>query len=181
MYTTYRREFDEGENNRLYQKARYDEWLKLRATERKLFVAVVKAWRRHNSEGRWDQPDELPGWITREQIADELDAARLIPYYLKLLNHLCDGNNRRDYTALYWIQTAKRPRWRHTYEGRKRPAGYEWVYLPNEKVIDALNAMNPNQPKREVIPPTVPVLPRMPTYRAPWWERAIDKLLDLLP
>lgn len=181
-YTDERYEREQAARKAMFQRAQYDEWLKLRKSERKLFMAVVKAWRKHNSEGRWNhQQDELHDWVTREQIADELGSFRLIPYYIKLLEHLSGGKSSRDYHALHWIQKAKRTRWRHTYEGIKRPAGYEWVYQPSQDVIDALNEMNPNNAKREVARSAVPALPPAPKYRPPLWERVIDKMLDLLP
>jgi hypothetical protein len=100
-------------------------------------------------------------WVTREQIANELGNFRLIPYYIKLLDHLTGGKSSFDYTALHWIQKAKRTRWRRTWENRKHPAGYEWVYYPRENVIDALNAMNPNRSGK------LPELPRPPCLQRP--------------
>lgn len=182
MYTTYYDPEREARDKLIYHKELKKQWDGIRKTEQRLFIAVLKAWRKNKSDGRWNQPDELPEWVTREQIARELDTpnSRLIPYNIKLLNHLCDGKARYNHDALHWILKAKRTRWRDTYEGIKRPAGYEWVYLPREDVIEGLKAMNPNNPKREAARPTRPALPPAPKYQVSWWERAIDSILDRL-
>jgi hypothetical protein len=137
-----------AEAKRERQKQIEKDWGALRETERKLYSAVANAWRKNKLNGRWDKDMELSEWITREQIADELGTFRLIPYYIKLLDHLTGGKSSRDYNALHWIQKAKRTRWRRTWENRKRPAGYEWVYYPREDVLDALVTLEANK-KRE--------------------------------
>lgn len=182
MYYGPTTDYERPQDSKAYKQARWDEWVKLRETEQKLFVCVVKAWRKNKTTGRWNQAEEMSDWVTREQIADEMDTFRLIPYYLKLLAHLSGGSSSRDYKALHWVHRAKRTRWRTTYDGRRRPAGYEWVYLPDQDVIAAIKEMDPNNPKPKADPAAKaarPVLPAAPEPKPPLWERAIDSVLNL--
>lgn len=132
---------------RSYKKYLYRIWKDLPESERKLFVAVCKAYKKNKMEGRFYKGMQLPEWVTRQQIADELGSYTLIPYYVKLLDHLTDGrkhslrSSRKQVDGLRWIDAKKRSRFRVTYEGIRRPAGYEWVYLPDMEKAMALLEM----------------------------------------
>lgn len=152
-YGTYQNpEADRQERD--YQKAIWRLWSDMRDTEQRFFVLIARA----SNKGR--------EWITREQIADMMNKPRLIPYYLKLLDHLC---------RLGWVEKSKRPHFRRDYEGKRRPAGYEWIYRANADVIEAILEADPNKPAPK------PLRPPPPEPEPGVMSRLVDKIFEWLP
>lgn len=168
MYSHYDELERRQKADKLFREATLTEWNKLKETEKRLYRAVCAAWKKNGGNARHADNENL--WVTRDQIADQLEAYRLIPYYLKLLDHLGSGQKRYKLgvrntfieaspTGLHWIQKAKRPRWRYA-AGSKRPAGYEWTYCPRDDIMKAILEPQAIEPAPALPVPTLKQRPR---------------------
>ncbi len=163
MYSTGAAYHDPDEQKAGVYQSHLFKWKSMGAVEKRLFMTIFRVRRDFVESLEYDRNAHLADWVTREQIAQGYDRFRLTPYQVKLLNHLA---------KIGFIHASKRTRWRMTYEGRKRPAGYEWVYLPDPITIEALQ----NQGKPKVAPKMQQI--EDDEFSVKWWERPIFWIMD---